>query len=116
MFEHGATPRKATCSTHTQTEEEDAVKQEEADLAKDEADELQRIETTPNFGKKMETTWKRLEEGRTSMPVQAYKTQSNMDIARKSATTKRSVERRSVVRVVVVRAAKSQGLRLKGVV
>ena len=56
MFKQGATPRKATCSTHTQTEEEDAVEQEEADLAKDETDKVLPIKTTLDFGKKTETT------------------------------------------------------------
>ena len=40
MFEQGAMPRKLKCSTHTAMEEEDAAVQEEADSAKDEADEV----------------------------------------------------------------------------
>ena len=68
MFEQGATPRKATCSTHIRTEEEDAAEQE-ADLAKDKADEVRLMITTPNFGNKMETIKEPSEEGGASIPI-----------------------------------------------
>ena len=45
--------QKATCSTHIRTEEEDTNEQE-ADLAKDKADEVRPTKTTPNFGRKTE--------------------------------------------------------------
>ena len=54
MFEQGETPRKATCSTHIRTEEEE-VTEEEADEVKDEADKVRPVKTTLNFGKKTET-------------------------------------------------------------
>ena len=98
MFEQGATPQKATCSTRIQTEEEDAAKQE-VDSTKDEADKVRPMKTTPNFGKKMETREERSEEGGFSMLAQADKTPPNADIAEKSATTKKSAERRSVNRL-----------------
>ena len=69
MFEQGAMPRKATCSTRIQTEEEDTAEQA-ADSAKDEADEVQPMKTTPNFGKKMETTDEHSEEGGATMPIE----------------------------------------------
>ena len=51
MFEQGTMAQKATCSTHTWMEEEQAVVQEEADSAKDEADEVRPMKTTPIIGK-----------------------------------------------------------------
>ena len=98
MFKQGATPPKATCSTHIWTEEED-VAEEEADSAKDEADEVQPLETTPNFGKKTESWEECAEEGEVYMPVQADKTSLNADIAVKSSTKKKSARRRSVNRL-----------------
>ena len=68
MFEQGATPRKATCSTHIRTEEEDAAKQE-ADLAKDEADEVRLTKTTRNFSIKTEAIEEPSEERGASIPV-----------------------------------------------
>ena len=82
MFQQGAMPRKATCSSRIQTEEEHGAEQE-VDSAKDETEqEVQPMKTTPNFGKKMETTEEHSEEGEATMPVEADKTtQSNSDIA-----------------------------------
>ena len=57
MFEQGAMPQNATCSTHIPTEEEDV-----ADLAKDEADKVRPMKITPNFGKKTETIEEHSEE------------------------------------------------------
>ena len=98
MFEQGAMPWKATCSTPIRTEEEDPAEQK-ADSAKDEANEVRPIKTTPDFGKREEIIEERSEEGGVSMPVQADKTQPNADIAEKSATTKKSAERGSVSRI-----------------
>ena len=53
-------------------EEEDATEQE-ANSAKDEADEVRPMKTTPNFSKKTETREERSEQGGVSMPVQADK-------------------------------------------
>ena len=99
MFEQGAMPRKATCFTHTRTEEEDAAMQEEADSAKDEADEAQLTKTTRNFGIKTEAIEEPSEEGGASIPVRANKPRSNAVIAEKSATMKKSAERRSASRL-----------------
>ena len=96
MFEQGATPQKATCSTRIQTEEEDAYMQEEDDSAKDEADKARLIKKTRKFGIKMEAIEEPLEEGGPSTPARAVKTQPNADIAESSATTKKSAERRCV--------------------
>ena len=74
------------------------VKKEKMDLAKDEADEVRSMKSTPNFGKKTETTRERSEEGGASMLIQGDNTQSNADIKGKLATTKRSAERRSMSR------------------
>ena len=48
MFEQEVAPRMAKCS-NTHMEEEDVAMQEEADSAKDEANEVRPIKTTPNF-------------------------------------------------------------------
>ena len=95
MYVQGATRRKATCSTHTPTEEEDADDRE-ADSAKDKVDEVRPTKTTPNFGYKTEAIEEPSEEGGTSIPARTNKTRPNADIAENSATTKKSVERRSV--------------------
>ena len=63
-------PQKATCPTHTRTEEEHAIVQEEADSAKDKAEEVRPIKITRNFGKKSETIKQCWEEGGASMPIQ----------------------------------------------
>ena len=99
MFEQGAMPRKATCFTHTRTEEEDAVVQEEADSAKDEADEARLTKTTRNFGIKTEAIEEPSEEGGASIPVRTDKARSNADIAEKSVTTKKNVIRRYASRL-----------------
>ena len=99
MFEQGATPRKATCSTRIRMEEEDMAEQE-ADSAKDEAaDEVRLTTTTPKFGNKTEAIEEPSEEGGASIPVRVDKTRSNAVIAEKSATMKKSAERRSVSRL-----------------
>ena len=55
------------------------------------------MKTTPNFGKKTETTEEHSEEGGASILVQGDKTtQLNVDIVAKSATMKKSAERRSM--------------------
>ena len=87
-------PRKAKCSTHIWTEEEDAVVREEGDSAKEESDEVRLTTTTPNFGNKTETIKECSEEGGASIPVRADKTRSNADIAAMSATGKESAKRR----------------------
>ena len=81
--------RKATCSTHTRTEEEDADERE-ADSAKDVTDKdvtdkVRLTKTTPNFGRKTEA----IEEP----------SQPNADIAENSATTTKSAERRCANRL-----------------
>ena len=93
MFEQGETPWKATCSTHIQTEEEDAVEQE-ADSTNYEADKVRLTKTTPNFGHKTEANEEPSQEGGASTPVRVVKTQPNAGIAENSATTKKSAERR----------------------
>ena len=98
MFEQGATPWKATCSTHIQTEEEDADEQE-ADSTNYEADKVRLTKTTPNFGHKTEAIEEPSEEGGASIPVQADKIRPNADITENSATTKKSAERRSANRL-----------------
>ena len=90
--------RKATCSTRTRTEEEDADERE-ADSAKDKADEVRPTTTTHNFGRKMEANKEPSQEGGVSTPPRAIKTQPNADIAESSATTKKSVERSCVNRL-----------------
>ena len=73
--------------------------QEEADSAKDEADELQHMKTSRQTGKTVETQEERLKEGGASISDLADKTtQSNANIVVKSATTKKSAKRRSVNR------------------
>ena len=52
--------------------------------------------TTPNFGRKMEAIEEPSEEGGASIPARADKTLPNADIVENLATTKKSVERRSV--------------------
>ena len=83
--------RKATCSTRTRTEEEDADERE-ADSAKDKADEVRPTKTTPNFGCKTEAIEEPSEEGGASIPARADKTQPNADIAENSTTTKKSAK------------------------
>ena len=82
---------------HVRTTEEDTDEQE-ADSSKDEADEVRPMKTTPNFGKKAEIIEEHSKERGVSMSVQATKTPPNADIAAKSATTKKSAERRSTNR------------------
>ena len=99
MFEQGVAPRMAKCSTRIRTKEEDVAVQEEANSAKDAADEADKVRpttTTPNFDNKMETIEEPSEEGGATNPVRADKPQSNADIAAKSATAKKSAERRCV--------------------
>ena len=69
----------------------------EADSAKDKADEVRPMKTTPNFGRKMGAIAEPSEEGGASILTRADKTQPNADIAENSATTKKSAERRSVM-------------------
>ena len=103
MFEQGATPRMATCSTHTRMEEEDATMQEEEDSSKDKAGTLQPMKTTPITGKTMQNQEECSKEEGASIPNQTNKTTpSNVDIVAKSATVKRSVERRRVSRLLQV--------------
>ena len=83
--------RKATCSTRTQTEEDDADERE-ADSAKDKAAEVRPTTTTPNFGRKAEANEKPSQEGGVPNPARVVKTQTNVDIAQNSATTKKCVE------------------------
>ena len=90
--------QKATCSTRTRTEEEDADERE-ADSAKDKAAEVRPTTTTPNFGRKTEAIEEPSEEGGASILARADKTQPNADIAENSVTTKKSAERRSVNRL-----------------
>ena len=85
--------RKATCSTRTRTEEEDADERE-VDSAKDKAAEVRPTITTPNFGLKTEANEELLQEGGASTPVRVVKTRPNAGIAENSATTKKSAERR----------------------
>ena len=89
----GAMSRKATWSTRTRTEEEDADERE-ADSAKDKADKVRPTKTTPNFGRKTEANEEPSQEGGVSTPARVVKTQPNVDIAENSATTKKSAERR----------------------
>ena len=84
--------RKATCSTRTQTEEEDADERE-ADSANDKAAEARPTTTTPNFGRKMEANEEPSQEGGASNPFRVVKTQPIVGIAENSATTKKSAER-----------------------
>ena len=89
----------AKYSTRIRTEGEDAAVQGEADSAKDAADEADKVRpttTTPNFDNKMEAIEGPSEEGGATIPVRVDKTRSNADIAAKSATEKKSVERRCV--------------------
>ena len=88
----------AKYSTRIRTEGEDAAVQGEADSAKDAADKARSTTTTPNFGNKMEAIEEPSEEGGAIIPVQVDKTQSNADIAEKSATAKKSAERRCASR------------------
>ena len=94
----GATRRKATFYTHIRTEEEDADERE-ADSAKEEADEVRITKTTPNFGRKTEAIEEPSEEGGAFIPVRADKTRPNANIAKNSATTKKSAERKSTNRL-----------------
>ena len=57
------------------------------------------MKTTPKFGNKTETNEEPSKEGVTSIPARAKKPLSNADIAAKSATTKKSAERRSVSQI-----------------
>ena len=101
MFEQEVMARKAKCSTRIPAEEEDAAMQEEADSAKDTADEADKArftKTTHNYGNKMEAIEEPSEEGGATIPVRVDKTRSNADIAEKSAIAKRSAERRCVSR------------------
>ena len=98
MCVQGAMSRKATCSTRTRTEEEDAYERE-ADSAKDKADEVRPTTTTPNVGRKTEVNEEPLQEGGVSTSARVVKTQPNADIAEKSATTKKSAERRCANRL-----------------
>ena len=93
----GAMSRKATCSTRTQTEEEDADERE-VDSAKDKAAEV-RPTTTPNFGHKTEANEEPSQEGGASTPVRVVKTQPHPNIVESSAITKKSAERRSANRL-----------------
>ena len=72
--------RKATCSTCTRTEEEDADERE-ADSAKDKAAEVRPTTTTPNFGYTKEAMEEPSQEGGVSTPARAINTQPNADIA-----------------------------------
>ena len=98
MCVQGATCRKATCCIRTRTEEEDANKQE-ADSAKDKADEVCPMKQTPNFGRKTEAIEESSEEGGASIPARADKTRPNADIVEKSGTTKKNAKRRIVNRL-----------------
>ena len=66
--------RKATCSTRTRTEEEDADKRE-PDSAKDKAAEVRPTTTTPNCGRKTEANEEPSQEGGVSTTARAVKTQ-----------------------------------------
>ena len=68
----GAMSRKATCSTRTRMEEED-VDEQEADSAKDKADEVQPTTTTPSFGRKTEANKEPSQEGGVSLQPESSK-------------------------------------------
>ena len=100
MFEQGATPRKATCSTRIRTkEEEENADERETDSSEDKAAEVSPTKTTPNFGHKTKAIEEPSEEGGTSILARANKTRLNVDIAENSATTKKSAKRRSANRL-----------------
>ena len=82
MFEQGVTPQKATCSTHTRVEEEDAVVQEGANSAKDKADKLQPMKITLITGKMVQTQYARSKAGGASMPNQVDKSTPIMFVFR----------------------------------
>ena len=63
-----------------------------------EADEAWDTKTTLNYGNKMEAIGEPWVEGGAIITVRADKPRSNADIAAKSATTKKSAERRCVSR------------------
>ena len=98
MCVQGAMRRKATCSTRTRTEEEDADTRE-ADSARNKADEVRPTKITPNFGRKMEAIEDSLEEGGASIPARVNKMRLNADIAENSGIMKKSAERRSMNRL-----------------
>ena len=82
MFEQGATPQKATCSPHTQTEEEDAVVQEETNS--DKLDEVRPMKTKLITDKTVDTHEECSKERGVVMSDQANKTTpSNVDIVEK---------------------------------
>ena len=85
--------RKATCSTRTQTEEEDADERE-VDSAKNKADEVRPTKTSPNLVRKTEAIEEPSQERGASILARAV-TQSNADIAESSAITKKTTEKRS---------------------
>ena len=75
-------------------EEEDVAVHEDADSAKDEADEARVTKTTLNYGNKIEAIGEPSEQGGATILVRVDKPQSNVDIVGRSATTKKNVVRR----------------------
>ena len=82
---------KATCSTRTRIEEEDADERE-SDSAKDKEDEVRPMTITPNFGCKTEANEEPSQEWVVSTLARVIKTQPNADIAENSTTTKKSAK------------------------
>ena len=74
MFEQGALLHKVTCSIHIRMVVEGTIVEEEADLAKEEADEVYLMRVVPTSDKKVKKIVEHLEEGGAIMPNQADKT------------------------------------------
>ena len=91
------TLRKTKFFTRNRTAEEDADERE-ADSAKDEANKVRPMKTTLNCSRKTEAIAEPSKEGGASIPAQADKTQPDAHIVENWATTKKSVERRSMNR------------------
>ena len=78
---------------------EDAIAEEETDSAKEEVDKDRLMMATATFGKKTKVHEEPSAEGGASMPDQTDKTTPyDVGIVAKSATMKRTVERRRVSR------------------
>ena len=79
--------------------EEDDANEREADSAKDKADDVRLMKTTPNFGRKTGAIAEPSKEGGVFIPSRADKMQPNADITENSATTKKSAEKRCANRL-----------------
>ena len=89
-----AMSRKATCSTRTQTEEED-TDEREADSAKDKTDEVRPTKTTPNLGRKRKPSRNLRKKG--ELPLRPEPSKRNqMRILRKTRPTGRRVPKEDV--------------------